>query len=156
MHSQLHNDPAVAVMMAALHLLEEIAEAGQPVIERKVDARTAIALAELALDTFDFEVREVREPISNFDEGATFGVRLATRRGPRIARCYVYSHGAQPFILQRSTMIKDRYTLAEQYHGERLQKEAPVLDGDVVFFNGAKWRVKVVGDYSDLGRLELI
>ena len=60
-------------------------------------------------------------------------------------------------IMQNPGVIKDRYT-AEELAAKKLLDETfmPLSDGDEVLFEGKLHRVKVLGDYSDAGRLVAI
>lgn len=68
------------------------------------------------------------------------------KRAPRSEDYVVY-------IMQRCRVLKDHYTEADRLHLERMNALAPLKDGEVVLFNGAEYKVKILGNYSDAGRL---
>ena len=103
-------------------------------------------------------MKSVYEPTDTFDRDSHFAVEYKGRRGAVRTEGYVFDCSdckINPgvFIMQCSAVLKDKYSEADIDHRARINAEKPVRDGDVVEFNGKQMRVKILGNYSDMGRL---
>ena len=56
-------------------------------------------------------------------------------------------------IMQSGIMMQDVYSAKDIEERTRLQDQVPIRDGDVVEVKGKLYIVKILGDYSDAGRL---
>lgn len=97
-----------------------------------------------------------------FDQTNTFGLEVLNwKKQPIIIKCSLHK-GYQTeddgifWALQISAMVKSSYTEADYAEGERIYKSEPVRHGDTVTINGAQYRAKVNGDFSDAAIFEPI
>jgi hypothetical protein len=60
------------------------------------------------------------------------------------------------WIMQCAAVLSDRYSAAEEAERTRLHAETPVENGDIVLVDGAQYKVRVKGNYSDCAILEAI
>ncbi|HPD73472.1 MAG TPA: hypothetical protein PLL30_16995 [Candidatus Krumholzibacteria bacterium] len=58
------------------------------------------------------------------------------------------------WVLQHASCIASSYSADEIAERERLAAEAPVVNGEIVEVEGEKYRVRVIGDYSDCAILD--
>jgi len=91
----------------------------------------------------------------SFDQDNTFKFAFVGRRGEQTRTGYLFfaEDENQMYILQKGAMLKDKYTTKDYEEQARLNAQAPVRTGDVVEINGKQYTVKILGDYSDAGRL---
>lgn len=92
-----------------------------------------------------------------FSETFAFEIKLHGKRAGCVHRTkgHLFRDDAdgQVYIIQYATVIKERYTDADRALAARLAAEAPVEHGDLVTVDGRLYRVNILGDYSDAGRL---
>lgn len=91
----------------------------------------------------------------NFDQDNTFTFAYQGVRGQeRTATGYLKNYGDEGmFIMKQSVCLKDQYTAKDDEERRRLNAMAPVRDGDIVEVEGKQYKVKILGNYSDAGRL---
>ncbi|UTS52020.1 hypothetical protein [Synechococcus phage BUCT-ZZ01] len=92
----------------------------------------------------------------NFDQENTFSFEYVGFRGvTRRATGYLFNCEKENkiYILQKSAYIKSHYTEADNAERTRLNTMTAVKTGDIVEVEGKKYEVKILGDYSDAGRL---
>jgi hypothetical protein len=58
------------------------------------------------------------------------------------------------WFMQRAGCLKSHYTERDRAEQERLREEEPVRHGDIVMVDGRKFRVRVLGDYSNAAVLD--
>lgn len=58
------------------------------------------------------------------------------------------------FIMQKSACLKSHYTPEDIAHRERMNKMVPLKAGEIVLFEGKEYKVRILGNYSDCGRLD--
>ena len=56
-------------------------------------------------------------------------------------------------IMYTGSMMQDVYSAKDIEERNRLRDQEPVRNGDVVEVEGKQYTVKILGDYSDAGRL---
>ena len=81
--------------------------------------------------------------------------------GRGISKCYLFEDQKEDviWIMSVGACIKSHYSDADRAETERLSKYLHLKDGDVVRIKGRhnkEYKVKVNGNYSDLGYLEPI
>ncbi len=58
------------------------------------------------------------------------------------------------YLMQKSVVIKSEYTQADRDLIQRIyHDESPVKHGDIVKYDGDLYQVRILGNYSDAGRL---
>jgi hypothetical protein len=57
------------------------------------------------------------------------------------------------FLMQKSACLQGHYSEEDIAHINRIRTETPIRHGDVVQFKGQLFTVKILGNYSDCGRL---
>ena len=94
-------------------------------------------------------------PADNFDQDNTFTFAYQGFRGQdRTATGYLFDAGEEGvFIMKRSACLKDAYTEKDREESARLAAMLPVRNGDVIEVGGKQYTVKILGNYSDAGRL---
>ena len=100
-------------------------------------------------------------PVDNFDQKNTFAFEFTGWSGKTRTRTGYLLTGyllnakreGTIYIMQRSACMKDVYTQADYEEGDRLAAMEPVRDGDVVCVDGEQYMVKILGNFSDAGRL---
>lgn len=94
-------------------------------------------------------------PRDNFDQDNTFVFAYQGARGiERQATGYLFQSGDQGiFIQKKSAFIADSYTEADRAESARLAAQAPLRTGDEVTVEGKQYKVRILGNYSDAGRL---
>ena len=55
--------------------------------------------------------------------------------------------------MQKSACLKQHYTERDIAERNKLNAMTPIKNGDIVLVNGKQYEVKILGDYSDAGRL---
>lgn len=96
-------------------------------------------------------------PRDNFDQDNTFRFAYQGARGiERIVTGYLFNSDGQIFIMKQSACLKDSYTDADRAEQRRLDTQIPLRTGDVVSVDGKNYRVRILGSYSDAGRLDLM
>ena len=90
-----------------------------------------------------------------FDQDNTFTFAYQGRgRQECTATGYLRDYGDEGvFIMQQAACIKDQYTAKDDEERSRLNAMTPVRDGDIVEVEGKQYKVKILGNYSDAGRL---
>ncbi len=95
-------------------------------------------------------------PRDSFDQDNTFAFAYQGARGmDRTATGYLFrsAEDGQIFIMKQSACLKDSYTDADRAEQRRLDAQIPLRTNDVVNVGGKNYRVQILGDYSDAGRL---
>lgn len=98
-------------------------------------------------------------PRDNFDQDNTFAfVYLGARGVERIATGYLFNAADEGviYIMKQSACLKGHYTDADCAEQRRLDAQIPLRTGDVVTVDGKQYRVRILGNYSDAGRLDPI
>lgn len=96
-------------------------------------------------------------PRDNFDQDNTFAFAYQGTWGiDRIATGYLFksAEDGQIFIMKQSACLKDGYTDADRAERLRLDAQIPLRTNDVVTVDGKNYRVRILGNYSDAGRLD--
>lgn len=57
------------------------------------------------------------------------------------------------YIMKQPGMLKDSYTAEDHAESARLSQMTPIKHGDIVEVEGKQYKVKILGNYSDAGRL---
>lgn len=94
-------------------------------------------------------------PADNFDQENTFVFEYAGVRG-RVCTATGYlfeGSNGQIFVMKQSACLKAEYTAKDREERARLNAMTPIRTGDVVQVNGQAYQVKILGNYSDAGRL---
>ena len=96
-------------------------------------------------------------PTDNFDRAAGFAFTyLDYKKNLQRAegRLFRDDTDGQIYIMQRSACIQASYTQEERNHIERIAYGPDVVNhGDSVEVDGKTYTVKILGNYSDAGRL---
>ena len=92
-------------------------------------------------------------PTELCDQENTFTFAYPGGRRERVSTGYLFSCKEGLYILQTGTMLKDCYTERDVAERTRLNAMTPVRTGDIVLVEGKQYQVKILGDYSDAGRL---
>tara|TARA_R110000772_G_scaffold1105_1_gene3929 strand:- start:42 stop:362 length:321 start_codon:yes stop_codon:yes gene_type:complete len=94
----------------------------------------------------------------SFDGEADFTFEYKGYSGrTRTASGYLFqSDDGQIYLMQNSSVLKSHYSDADRAERERLNSMEPVRDGDVVTVEDKQYKVKILGDFSDAGRLYAI
>lgn len=92
----------------------------------------------------------------NFDQDNTFTFAYQGVRGQeRTATGYLFDSKDEGviYIMKQSACLKGEYTAKDNEERARLNAMTPVRDGDVVEVEGQQYKVRILGNYSDAGRL---
>ncbi len=90
----------------------------------------------------------------SFNRRETFIFAYKDRRGEHVATGYIFDGGEHGiYIMQESACITASYTVADRADMARLAAMTPLRDGDVVSVGGTLYRVQILGNFSDAGRL---
>jgi hypothetical protein len=91
----------------------------------------------------------------NFDQDNTFTFAFPGSRGQeRVRTGYAADFEDEGvYIMQRSACLKAQYTAKDYEETARLAAMTPLRTGDIVEIDGKQYTVKILGDYSDAGRL---
>jgi len=96
-------------------------------------------------------------PTDNFDRAAGFAFEyLDYKKQPQRAEGYLFydEEGDTMYLMKRSVSLQSSYTDAERAQIDRIYRGAEVVrNGDSVTVDGKPYTVKVLGNYSDAGRL---
>lgn len=94
-------------------------------------------------------------PRDNFDQDNTFRFVVIGTRGREIPKTgYLLEvEDCQIYLMQQSACLKASYTDKDIEERDRLNAQEPIRDGDTVTVAGKAYRVKILGNYSDAGRL---
>lgn len=95
-------------------------------------------------------------PRDNFDQDNTFTFAYHRRGQERTATGYLFKDEGVIYIMQKSACLKSAYTAKDVEERARLNAMTPVRDGDVVEVEGQQYEVRILGNYSDAGRLQKI
>lgn len=95
-------------------------------------------------------------PIDNFDQDNTFTFAYQGIRGQeRTATGYLFDGGDEGiYIMKKSACLKAQYSDKDREESARLLAMTPLRTGDIVELNGQQYRVSILGNYSDAGRLK--
>ena len=107
--------------------------------------------------TLKIRVLETKPEVG--DHSANFPVEYKGYNG-RLCRTEAYVFDARDcrqdpgvFIMQRSACLKSHYSTEDIMHQHEMNTQPAVLHGDIVEFAGELFTVKILGNYSDMGRL---
>lgn len=95
----------------------------------------------------------------HFDQDNTFTFAYQGIRGQeRTATGYLFNSKDEGgiYIMKKSACLKDAYTAKDMEESARLNAMTPVRDGDVVEVEGQQYKVRILGNYRDAGRLQKI
>jgi len=95
-------------------------------------------------------------PRDNFDQDNTFTFAYQGIRGQeRTATGYLFNSEDEGviYLMKQSACLKGEYTAKDDEERARLNAQVPVCNGDVVEVAGKQYTVKILGNYSDAGRL---
>lgn len=102
-------------------------------------------------------MKTLRFSTSTFDADAKFAFEYQGRRGSQVrATGYLKDYrnsGEGVVLLQSPRFLSNSYSDADIALDRRIASEEPVRDGDIVEVEGERFRVRILGDYSDAGRL---
>lgn len=92
-----------------------------------------------------------------FDTVNTFAFEYEGRRGACRATGYLFKDKQENviYLMKKAGMICDSYSEAQIAESDRLYNMSPVRHGDVVEVEGQRYKVRILGNFSDAGRLEL-
>ena len=99
---------------------------------------------------------ELKFPRDNFDQDNTFSVAYYNYRNmERTMTAYLFYSPTEGriYIMQESACLKDHYTDKDNEELARLREQVPVRDGDIVELEGAQYKARIKGNYSDAGYL---
>ena len=100
---------------------------------------------------------ELTIPADNFDRAARFAFEyLNYKKQPTRGEGYLFYDDSEDqfYILQCASCLQSSYTDAERAHTDRIYRgEQVVRSGDSVTVAGKAFTVKILGNYSDAGRL---
>ena len=104
-------------------------------------------------------VTELKIPTSNFDKEARFAFEyLNYKKQPTRGEGYLFyaKDEDQMYLMKAAGCIQGSYTDAERAHIDRIYRgEQVIRNGDKVSVDGKIYTVKILGNYSDAGRLIL-
>jgi len=96
-------------------------------------------------------------PTDNFDRAAGFAFEyLDYKKQPQRAEGYLFydEEGDTMYLMKRAVSLQSSYTDAERAQIDRIYRGPQVVrNGDSVTVDGKPYTVKVLGNYSDAGRL---
>lgn len=96
-------------------------------------------------------------PADNFDRAAGFAFEyMDYKKQPQRAEGYLFysEQDCTMYLMKRTVCIQSSYTDAERAHTDRIYRgDAVVRNGDSVMVDGKPFTVKILGNYSDAGRL---
>lgn len=98
----------------------------------------------------------------NFDQDNTFTFAYQGIQGirgqERTATGYLFNSKDEGviYVIKQSACLKGVYTAKDAEESARLNATTPVRDGDVVEVEGQQYKVRILGNYSDAGRLQKI
>lgn len=98
-------------------------------------------------------------PRDNFDKDNTFTFAYKGFRGNECtATGYLFNSVDESvvYLMKQSACLKDVYSDADRAESARLREMTPVRTGDMVTVDGKQYRVRILGNYSDAGRLDPI
>ena len=114
-------------------------------------------VAETAASNHGIKAMQVLNfPIDNFDQVNTFAFEYKGFRGnPTQATGYIFHDDEKDvmYLMKKSACLKSSYTQADYAESSRLNSMTPVRHGDIVEVKGKQYRVQILGNYSDAGRL---
>ena len=100
---------------------------------------------------------ELTIPASNFDRAARFAFEyLDYKKCPTRGEGYLFYDDIndEMFLMKSAACIQSHYSDEERAHTARIYRgEQVVRHGDTVSVNGKIYTVKILGNYSDAGRL---
>lgn len=99
--------------------------------------------------------RELTLSTGSFDRVNTFRVE-GVRGRCSLKSGYTKDGDGKLWIMQHSGCIASSYSQEEIDERDRLRVATPIANGEVVAVNGAAYRVRVLGNYSDAAILEAV
>lgn len=101
------------------------------------------------------KARTLKTLVDNFDQINTFKIEIVSPRRTVTRTAYLvdFESEGQIYIMLHAVCLKSKYTEADVAEIDRLASEEPIRNGDTVIYQGEKYRVKIIGEYSDAGRL---
>lgn len=100
---------------------------------------------------------ELTYPTSTFDNAAHFAFEYMNwRKEPTRGEGYLFRDDStgEVFLMKSASMLKSHYTAEDRAHTDRIYRgEQVVRHGDTVLIDGKAHTVKVLGNYSDAGRM---
>jgi hypothetical protein len=100
---------------------------------------------------------ELKYRADNFDNSAKFAFEyLNYRKEVSRGEGYIFydSREDQIYLMQCPASIQSHYSEAQRAHIDRIYRgEEVVRNGDIVSVEGKSYSVKILGNYSDAGRL---
>lgn len=89
-----------------------------------------------------------------FDYAALFVAEVTVRGKSRRITCYIGDNeDGSLYINKHPVCISSNYSEEESASIDRLNRAEPVRDGEIVEVKGVKYKVVLVGDYLDAGKL---
>ena len=94
----------------------------------------------------------------SFDSSRDFTFEYTGSMGRKVsASGYLFEDkDGQIFLMKNSAVLKSEYTDKDRAERARLNSMEPVRDGDTVAVDGKQYQVKILGNFSDAGRLYAI
>jgi hypothetical protein len=95
-------------------------------------------------------------PANTFDRDACFAFEYDYKGKPQRAAGYLFNDTQEGviYILQKGSCLKAHYTEEDRVYTNRIYFGEEVLrSGDAVTVDGKQYEVKILGNYSDAGRL---
>ena len=94
----------------------------------------------------------------SFDTAADFTFEYKGYAGRTCtASGYLFqSTDGQIYLMKNSAVLKSHYSDEDRAERARLNSMEPVRDGDTVTVSGKQYKVKILGNFSDAGRLYAI
>ena len=86
---------------------------------------------------------------SNFDRVNSFVVKFDGSSGSNVASLRKSHHTGMFWALKRNTRLKDIYTEDDRAESARLNASEPICDGEIVEIEGNKYKVRVLGNFTD-------
>ena len=94
---------------------------------------------------------------NNFDRAASFAFEYINyKKQPQRAEGYLFYSAQEDtlYLMKRPVCLQSSYTDAERAHTDRIYRgEEVVRNGDTVMVGNKPFTVKILGNYSDAGRL---
>ena len=94
----------------------------------------------------------------SFDSARNFTFEYTGSMGRKVsASGYLFEDkDGQIFLMKKSASLKSHYSDEDRAERSRLDGMEPVRDGDTVAVDGKQYQVKILGNFSDAGRLYAI
>ncbi len=99
-------------------------------------------------------MQELNFLVDNFDQDNTFCFAYEGRNGEVQAKGYLLDCKDDGiFIMKKSACLKDKYTEKDIEENNRIYSMQPLRTDTEVKVQGKVFKVKILGNYSDAGRL---